>query len=436
MSADFILQLALYELFDIVPFVILAVIPFRAKIRSRPIIILFTAMLYLLGFVKRTVSFFFPASACVFSLLWVVIYLILYRCSIRERLSKLLFVMITVLNYASMTAILYNYVGFHIFGNWYWQGPYCIEVSISIVLVLAVTYPVMFWWLLYRVSPVLEKPESIDVWKKPWLAPVTFGVIYYYSLYSSDSIFIFSSEAHNLFFSLAVSAGLFFVLTLILQFVEASALTIQLQSEKHQMEMNLVHFQSLSEQIEAVRQASHDQRQLIHVLQIYLKEDNLDCLHSFAEKICCANLEVPVLIYCRHMALNALICYYADLCAKKRIDFSVQMKFPAQTGVDDVDLIVLFGNLLENAYEACSRQKSQNRFIHLKTGITGSQVVILLNNSFDGRIKTDGEFFLSAKHPGHGTGTASVRRIILKYQGTVKFDFDDTVFRVSARLNG
>lgn len=435
MSKSFFIQLAVYEIFDIVPFVSLAAVAFRSKVKSSKRIVLLTAALFLLGVLRRSVSLLIPSMSGILSVLWPVIYLILYRCAVCARLPKLLFVLITVLNYASMSAILYNYIGSCLFGDRLLQNPYGIEASISIVIVLGVSYPILFYWFAYRLFPLLDKQENDRIWDTLWLVPLTFCCIFYYNLYTSGNIFTFSSDLEKVIFSVGVSAGSFFVLSLILRLVEANALTLRLQSQNHQLEMNILQFQHLSEQIEKARQARHDQRQLINVLQVYLKSGDLANLNAFVERLCSSSPITSTIVYCKHPALNALICYYADLCEQRQTGFSAHICFQEKTGIEDMDLIVLFGNLLENAFEACERQKSGERFIRLTVKNVGCQIILLLDNSFDGIIKKDGDRFLSSKRFGTGIGTASIRQITEKYQGTVSFENDGAVFKVSVRLN-
>lgn len=435
MSISFFIQVALYELFDVVPFVSLAAVAFRSKVRSFKRILALTAALFCLGVARRSFSLFIPSLSGILSFLWPIMYLALYWCAVRDRLPKLLFVLITVLNYASMVAILYNYVGSCLFENRLLQNPYGIEASISILIVLGATYPVMFHWFSHRLFPLLEAQENDAIWNSLWLVPLTFCCIFYYNLYTSGSIYTFSSNLENLIFFFGVSAGSFFILTLILRLVEANVLTLHLQAKNHQLEMNMLQFHHLSEQIEQARQARHDQRQLINVLQVYLKSGDTANLKAYVEKLCSAAPTNTVIVYCHHPALNALICYYADLCGQENTEFSAQIDFQEQTGIDDMDLIVLFGNLLENALEACRRQKTGERFIHLAIKRVGCQLVLLLTNSYDGIIRKEGSSYLSSKRVGIGIGMASVRQITEKYHGTVNFENDETVFQVSARLN-
>lgn len=56
--------------------------------------------------------------------------------------------------------------------------------------------------------------------------------------------------------------------------------------------------------------------------------------------------------YCRHPIADALLQYYKSQCSAHHISFQVTLEMPAELSMEDTDISILFGNLLENAYEA------------------------------------------------------------------------------------
>lgn len=434
MNFAFWIQLILFEIFDVVPFVILAATPFRNKIRSRKAIVAFTVVLYVLGLIRRSICYITPSYTVIFSILWSVLYLAVYYFVLRQPLYKLLFILVTILNYASLTTIIYNYIGSHLFLNTLKSNPYCLEISLSIIIILAITFPFLFYWMKYKVSPLIETSENNSIWKTLWLVPVTFCIFFYYNLYSSESILEFSSNIHNFIFSLIINAGLFFILSLILQLVEISMLNSRLLSEKHQLELQNFQFERLSERIEEAKQARHNMRQWITILQVYLKNEDTTQLRSYISQFCSSFSIDTSIVYCLYPPLNALINYYANLAAKQNIVFHAQVEYHNYTKIQDADLIVLFGNLLENAIEACNRQKTKERFIQLNVKRIKGYIIIALDNSFSGNIKKDGDSFYSSKRKGYGIGITSIRQITEKYHGTSNFKIEKNVFFASLAL--
>lgn len=434
MNARFYIHLAVYEFFDVVPFVILVVAPFRNRMRHERMTGFFSLLLYFLGFARRCISYTYPASSAILSVLWTVLYLMLCYYVIREPLPKLLFVLITVLNYASMAAILYSYIGYHLFPGKIEQNPYCLENSLSIFLILAASCPFILYWFVYKLRPLMEDKVNDHVWTTLWFVPATFYVFFYYNIFSSENILAYSISSHNLIFSLVISMGSFFVLILVLRLVRMNALAALLEAEKKQLELHSLQYQRLSERFEEARRARHDLRQLLAVIQVYLENGDTENLRGYIETICSSfTLDSPMVI-CLHPALNALICYYSEIAAKRHISFSVQADCPENLGVQNTDLVVLFGNLLENAIEACTRQEDGKSFIRLNAQKMGGQLIVTLDNSLSGDCRTNGDSFYSSKRPGYGIGISTVRQIVKKYHGTVNFQVKEQIFCVSLIL--
>ena len=114
---------------------------------------------------------------------------------------------------------------------------------------------------------------------------------------------------------------------------------------------------------------------------------------------------------------------------------TVNIHIPAETGINDADLCVVFGNCLKNAVEACGRLPRGEGFITVKAQFDGDMLGFTVDNSFDGEIRKDGDLFLSGKREGAGIGIASVRAVARKYGGLTRFEAKDGAFQASVLLS-
>ena len=78
-------------------------------------------------------------------------------------------------------------------------------------------------------------------------------------------------------------------------------------------------------------------------------------------------LEIPKL--CDNAVVNTVADYYRMLSAEQDICFSARIAIPADLAVQDIDLSVLIGNLLENAFDAALLVEGEARFIPLQHGL-------------------------------------------------------------------
>jgi hypothetical protein len=141
---------------------------------------------------------------------------------------------------------------------------------------------------------------------------------------------------------------------------------------------------------------------------------------------------------CENEAVNALVTYYSKLARSEGIDVSCKLVLPRQAGrIQSVDLSRIIGNMLENAIEACRLMDYGAKNIRLQSMITGDMLVFGMNNSFDGNCKSrpDGSFISRKRESGIATGLNSIRSVAEKYDGSVKFEAIDRVFKTSVRLD-
>lgn len=435
MTGILLAQLAIYELLDIVPCALLAAVPFRSERYSFRKMMVMIVSLYFMGVGRRLLSLYFPDFTVPLAILWIVMYLFAFKIVFCVLLDKLLFVLITILNYASIIAISYNYVGDKLFKEQLNIYPYCIEASIILVLMFFVSLPPFYYFLRNKIAPLMEEKLNDNIWRFLWMVPGTFCIFFYYNLYTDDSILAFSGLTRNFIFAMVISAGFFFVLTLVQRLIIENSTSLQLKIENQQLSMLVLQYESLQGRMEETRQARHDIRQCMAVIQSYLQTGDREELQQFAVRYCETLPDDIPITYFRNTALNAVICYYSFMAGRLQISFNAQIHYPELSMIQDTDLVVLFGNILENAVEACVRQQEGSRFIRLIVQPKGGMIVIALDNSYDGVPICNGEDLQSSKRKGIGIGLQSIRKITQRYGGVASFNGDGHVFSVSVLLN-
>lgn len=108
---------------------------------------------------------------------------------------------------------------------------------------------------------------------------------------------------------------------------------------------------------------------------------------------------------------------------------------PKRLEIDYGDIGVLYGNLLDNAIEACRKIPEKERFIRVENKYHSGKLLLVITNSKENR---KNEHFKTTKQDlySHGHGVASVRRVVEKYNGVIQFKDNGMTFEVSAMLYG
>ena len=87
------------------------------------------------------------------------------------------------------------------------------------------------------------------------------------------------------------------------------------------------------------------------------------------------------MIYSANPVLNSILKIKASKAKEDEMEFKVQTFVPKQMSIESGDMGVLYGNLLDNALEACSRIEGGRRFVDLETKYQDGKLLIVMKNS-------------------------------------------------------
>lgn len=136
-------------------------------------------------------------------------------------------------------------------------------------------------------------------------------------------------------------------------------------------------------------------------------------------------------IYTNNSILNALLCEKELQAQKEEIGFHVMIEPELDLGkIKNGDIIVMVGNLIDNAIEAAALCKEEKR-IDLKFFVSdGNFIVLDIENTYGNRIKRkEGSYLSTKKNPlYHGIGIKSVRETAEKYGGMLFQEQKEEVF--------
>lgn len=430
-----IVQIFIYEIIDLIPNLILIMVAFSSYLRiSKKLGYLLLGILYIIVVCFRVLGLMFSSSSAFLSVVTIVLYVILFNICFQIEITKCLFVLLTILNYGSLLAILFSYCCYFKFPELA-AFPYSINSTMTLAIFYLISYPVMYKMMKDKVKPALCFPSNNHYWRFLWLVPATFCLSYYYNLFSNGGIVAFSQKLNNVMFAVFFIIGALFVTYLVLKLIDESNTNMTLKNENDQLSLQSLQYEYLKNRMEAARRAKHDLRQSLTVIQSYIKDDNKkDLLEYISHYISSLPSDAPI-HYCNNYALNALIVYYETLAQENNIQFHAEIDYPDNLDFRDADIIVLYGNMLENAIEACMHISSGEPSITFQIKQVYDMLVSTLDNSYAGEIYKSGDKFLSTKSNHTGLGIASIKNIAKKYNGVTLFEYDKQVFHVSVMLN-
>ncbi|WP_124065310.1 ATP-binding protein [Clostridium sp. E02] len=190
--------------------------------------------------------------------------------------------------------------------------------------------------------------------------------------------------------------------------------------------------------VKELRRTKHDFKNYIIYLKKLLGEQKYDELETCFEKII---LEEPFqnlhIANTNNLVIDALVNYKYTLAINNKIDFIIKLDVPTSVPFDSTDLCVILGNALDNAIEANIRVKSGERFIKLRMKLDLSNLIISVENSFDGKIRKNKQgkiLTLKEDIENHGIGIDSICKAAEKYHGYVTTECENNIFKLKIVL--
>lgn len=269
--------------------------------------------------------------------------------------------------------------------------------------------------------------------------PLMYGTVFFFMTLLFDRLFPLFEPIYSRWF---IEIGMF-VYAAIFGFIVWSDITdtykfnLIFAEQKRQMERQITvqkeHYAMISSKIEETRKLHHDIRQHFRVMQSFMHKKQYNELAQYLSEIESTEYEASPVTLCKNALIDALLQYYGTISIKREIDFDVRLSTLATLPIADVDISVLLGNLLENAYEACLCIKNKNteKWISVHGIFDTKTIKLQIKNSTDAITQKEWKKGLSSKHSGHGIGLRSVRTVVEKYNGIIDIINENGCFSVS-----
>lgn len=199
----------------------------------------------------------------------------------------------------------------------------------------------------------------------------------------------------------------------------------------------------IQEQHERNKEAYHDKiKAYKHDLKIHFQTLYSMLLKGFSDKakiyLKSTGL-VDEVEYCEvhtgNVAFDAILNSKLSEAEQKEISTEIYCCLPGDIEMSDVDIAVLFGNLIDNAIEACQRADSLYKDIVVKIQYNKNRLSCYIKNTAQS-VKKEGNRFVSLKKEKeqHGIGLQNIENIVLKYGGICKMVHEQGYFKTYITL--
>lgn len=434
-----IAEMCVYSLLNFLPFMALALYPFRSRLRfSFKVTVCLIVLMSLIQIgLGLWAAFFSGGKAAFASAVSTAVYVVFYFIAVKVNFGKALFTLLMISNTANFVVAAAKCIEGIFFPDLAVQS-YRWSFSLIMLFVLAVVWIPLFIYTKKVYTPAVEKEPTGIEWRYLWLIPATFYLIWYYMLYNNNgkSSLETALDAGNAVFLFVINVGACLVYYVIAKLINEQEKNIRLGENNHRLAMQNLQYENLQEKIADARRAKHDVRHHISLMQEYVRNKEYDKLEKYLNSYQQSLPDDTLISFCENKAVNAVMLYFAQAAKNADIDYDVKAVIPDDIAIDETDLSVLFGNLIENAIDACKAESGDNKKIVIRALTDDYTLCLGIDNTFTGAVRKDfnGVLF-SSKHVGFGIGVESVKSIAEKYGGTYRAEVKDGMFMSSVLLN-
>ena len=360
--------------------------------------------------------------------------LALYFLNIRLSPGKLLFTYVLLVNYQNIALGVAAFLAVRLFH----AAPRSWESGLLCLGLCVVAFLPMYRLFRYAARQVY-RVDAPRLWRVIWLIPaIMSGMVTVFTGNLQEDLagtWQFLLTRTSLLLCVVV---VYWVLLSALEGIQQqAALQEKLNFETHLLEVQIAeqkkYSQLMVEHTEQLRRQRHDLRHQLTAIRGLTRADNAP-LREYLDNLLDAIPAAPQ-AFCGNQAVNAIVSHYAALCQEQGVETDIWLSVPARTKqVTDGELCVIFGNLLENALEACGRMNEGRKFLRLGSDVHLGTLTIAMDNSFDGKVRQEDGKFRSSKRDDFGVGLSSIRAVACRHGGGAHFEPDGRVFRSSVYL--
>lgn len=188
-----------------------------------------------------------------------------------------------------------------------------------------------------------------------------------------------------------------------------------------------------------IRGMRHDMKNYIADMEALMSEQPEQTpLRQYLDSLQTSVEQLDMKYHTGNPVTDVILQRYVQLAEKNGIDFQADFLFPANMNIDAFDLSIILNNALDNALEACKRQKEGQKFMELKAYRRENMFFIILRNSFDGSLNRDkegGRLRTTKPDAGeHGLGLRNIEMCAEKYYGKAESTVRDKEFELAVML--
>lgn len=343
---------------------------------------------------------------------------IIFFLTTKGRLTKRIFTMLTYSVFFCIVMSLFNIVA-GTFGNLHW---------IIISLIQAILLLGMLSYFLNYVCPLCRAAaKNITT---GWISLIFVNIVFIITIILSSifpvriTSFYDSSFITFVFLSISIMA----VYPIIFSSINHMSEAAEKREVETQNKLLIAQIEAETAQLAADSQSRHDRRHHNLVMLEFANNHDVDSIREYLKNLVDSDSEVLSGVrYCDNMTVNTVLTVYERRANENGISVNISAKASRDLSVLPQDLVIVIANLFENAINATSKLKVNDKCINIHVKDTAQRLLIKVENPCKANLTVDETLY--------GVGIRSVISTTNKYEGMYDFTADGGIFCAKISLN-
>lgn len=231
---------------------------------------------------------------------------------------------------------------------------------------------------------------------------------------------------YNMIIFVAIALCCLLLLNVQFGLVEQRAAEVELEILHHLWQQKKTQFEIAQENIDIINRKCHDMK---HSIRHIGQKQQLDA--GVINEIAGAISVYDSMLKTGNDALDTILTEKSLSCVANGIIFNCVADGKNIGFMKDVDIYVLFGNIVDNAIDAVlGIADKEKRVIDLVVYVQGDMLSVNVMNTYSGELTFEKGLPLTTKHDKyyHGFGMKSIKAVVEKYDGSLDISADGNVF--------
>lgn len=319
--------------------------------------------------------------------------------------------------FLTLLDFIFAYICIEFIGAKFEKIIYVAEYSVWTVGIYIVARSLM-WGLLSRLKKVTS--QEVYLFLSNYQKLLLAGSIFLFVIMSRyqfvlNSMVLGEREIQGVDKAILLSVGLAMLILVV-------CLYFQYDLKKKETEFLRFRDQMLEErcqEMQQTRQIAHDMRNHIIVLKKYDDKGQGEKLHQYIQALYQELTICDIQVWTGIETLDYLLTQKMKRAEQKRIEFKIETQRICSVPFSDLEIVSVFGNLLDNAIEACEKMGMEGRWIHLLIKKKNHMFFVEVANSIGKETNKRNEKNVGKGQKGglQGYGLKNVQQIVERHKG-------------------